>query len=373
MTEQASTQAEFTDTEFTDTEFRGAVPRDAEFSALDCISATFGVVAARLGHDPSVLGDQWGYHRRADAVGTEWPVELLGIHRRAPEEILRNWYGLDTTVREHGSSEEALARVREQLAAGVPVVAWVDTFHIPYSSFHGRQHHAHRMVVCGYGEGASGDGDGRVGAARAAASGPPDRPFHVIDRYQGFPYDGPLDAGTLAAAMSSAALGEARRGDPDWRNRTLVVRPGRAGGSGPAAGERFRAALVRNTVEAASAAGLPTAAADALRDDPARYADLSPVGVIEVSAWFGELASQRALNARFLRAAAEACGVPVLRERAAEAEALSRRWEMTRNVFSLRLRQGAPAVVRVAGLLTETVARETAWNERVAEDIAPGS
>ncbi|MFF8726254.1 BtrH N-terminal domain-containing protein [Streptomyces sp. NPDC015171] len=354
---------------------------EAEFSALDCISATFGVAAARLGHDPSVLGDQWGYHRRTDAVETEWPVEFLGIHRRTPEEILLDWYGLRTTVREHGSAERAAAHVHEQLASGVPVIAWVDTFHIPYSSFYGRQHHAHRLVISGYGEGGG-------GGAPLADPGPADRPFHVVDRYQGFPYDGPLDAGTLSVAMSSESLGEARRGDPDWRNRTLVVLPPpaarggtstaavpaatgtqEAGTAGIPAGERFRAALARNTAEGPAAAALPTAAADALRADPARFADLSPVGVIEVSAWFGELASQRALNARFLRAAAAACGLPALQERAADAEALSRRWEMTRNVFSVRLRQGAPAVVRVADLITETVRRENEWNGQVAADI----
>ncbi|MFF3498204.1 hypothetical protein [Streptomyces sp. NPDC003247] len=233
---------------------------------------------------------------------------------------------------------------------GIPVIAWVDTFHVPHSSFHGQQHHAHRLVLRSRAEG---EGEGTV--------------FRVVDRYQGSLYDGPLDARALSAAMSSDALGEARRGDPDWRNRTVVVRAGERPGEPD--GERHRAALARNVRESGGI-GLLTDCADELRAAPDAFAALSPVGMIEVSAWFGELASRRALNARFLRAAAGACALPALLDRAADADALSRRWEMTRNTFFLRFRKGAATVVRIADLMTQTAALEKEWSERVGEAVA---
>ncbi|MFD7132983.1 BtrH N-terminal domain-containing protein [Streptomyces sp. NPDC059894] len=322
---------------------------DAEFSALDCISATYGITTAWLGHDPSVLGCEWGYHPRADTVETEWPVEHLGIHRSTPEEILHAWHGTTAELRRHGTPEKAGEYIHAQVRDGIPVIAWVDTFHVPHSAFHGQQHHAHRIVIRSRAE-SEGEDAGTV--------------FRVVDRYQGSLYDGPLDARALSAAMSSDALGEARRGDPDWRNRTLVVRAGSRPGKPD--GERHRAALARNVRESGGIALLADCA-DELRAAPDAFAALSPVGMIEVSAWFGELASQRALNARFLRAAAEACALPALHERAADADALSRRWEMTRNTFFLRFRKGAATVVRIADLMTRTAALEKEWNERVGE------
>ncbi|MFD9433561.1 BtrH N-terminal domain-containing protein [Streptomyces sp. NPDC060002] len=339
-------------------ERQGASDRD--FLALDCISATFGITAAWLGHDPSVLGDHWGYHRRTDDVDSEWPVEQIGIQRRKPEEILSEWYGLTADHIHHADSRRAEEYIRDQLSDGNPVIAWVDTFHVPHSSFHGQQHHSHRIVIH------PGDGDGgeKAGALR------------IVDRYQGSLFDGFMESGTLFTAMSSDALGEARRGDPDWRNRTVVVKAGRLA-SGKARKEaceerrqeRFRSVVAENAHSFAGA-DLVTACADELRATPDAFASLSPVGTIEVSAWFGELASQRALNARFLRAAAETCALPLLHDRAADAEALSRRWEMTRNYFFLRFRKGSVAVGRIADLITETVTLEAEWNARLRESIA---
>ncbi|MDQ0578619.1 BtrH N-terminal domain-containing protein [Streptomyces rishiriensis] len=337
---------------------------DRDFLALDCISATFGITAAWLGHDPSVLGDHWGYHRRADAVESEWPVEQIGIHRRTPEEILSEWYGLAADHIQHADSRRAEEYIRAQLSDGNPVIAWVDTFHVPHSSFHGQQHHSHRIVIH--------PGDGNGGEKADA--------LRIVDRYQGSLFDGFMESGTLLTAMSSDALGEARRGDPDWRNRTVVLKAGplERGEAHKAARketreerqqDRFRSAVAGNALFS-TGADLVTACADALRATPDAFASLSPVGTIEVSAWFGELASQRALNARFLRAAAETCALPLLADRAADAEALSRRWEMTRNYFFLRFRKGSVAVQRIADLITETVTLEKEWNARLRESLA---
>ncbi|MFM9652509.1 MULTISPECIES: BtrH N-terminal domain-containing protein [Streptomyces] len=327
---------------------------DADFSALDCISATFGITAAWLGHDPSVLGDHWGYHRRTDAVDSEWPVEHLGIHRRTPEEILHEWCGLTADHVHHADSRRAEEYIDAHLRDGHPVIAWVDTFHVPHSSFHLQQHHSHRIVL----RPEDGNDKGDSGSVR------------IVDRYQGSLYDGFMERSTLLTAMASDALGEARRGDPDWRNRTVVVKAGTPdfGESQGAQQERFRSALARNA-RSFDDVDLVTACADELRAAPDDFTSLSSVGTIEVSAWFGELASQRALNARFLRAAAEACALPSLHDRAADAEALSRRWEMTRNYFFLRLRKGSAAVRRIADLITETATLEREWNEKLLKSL----
>ncbi|MGV9938560.1 hypothetical protein [Streptomyces sp. NPDC003401] len=332
-----------------------------EFQALDCISATFGITAAWLGHDPSVLGEHWGYHRRADGVDAEWPVERLGIHRRTPEKILHEWHGLVADHVRHDGPVRAEEYIRAQLLDGNPVIAWVDTFHVPHSSFHRQQHHSHRIVIH--------PGDGEVGQESGS--------LRIVDRYQGSLFDGFMDSDVLFTAMSSDALGEARRGDPDWRNRTVVLR---AGGPDPgqrqeastarARQERFRSAVARSTNSRAGT-DLVLACADELRTVPDAFTSLSPVGMIEVSAWFGELASQRALNARFLRAAADSCALPSLHDRAADAEALARRWEMTRNYFFLRFRKGTAAVRRIADLITETAALEKEWNAKVRDSLAP--
>ncbi|MFJ9025284.1 BtrH N-terminal domain-containing protein [Streptomyces sp. NPDC102259] len=346
-------------------ERQGASNRD--FLALDCISATFGITTAWLGHDPSVLGDHWGYHRRTDAVDSEWPVERIGIQRRTPEEVLSEWYGLTADHLHHADSRRAEEYIRAQLSDGNPVIAWVDTFHVPHSSFHLQQHHSHRIVIH--------PGDGNEGEKAGS--------LRIVDRYQGSLFDGLMESGTLFTAMSSDALGEARRGDPDWRNRTVVVKAGplaseqareavREEAHEETRQERFRSVVAGNAHFAAGA-DLVAACADELRAAPDAFASLSPVGTIEVSAWFGELASQRALNARFLRAAAETCALPLLHDRAADADSLSRRWEMTRNYFFLRFRKGSVAVQRIADLITETVTLEKEWNERLRESLAePG-
>ncbi|MEV6612984.1 BtrH N-terminal domain-containing protein [Streptomyces sp. NPDC051051] len=338
-------------------ERQGVSNRD--FLALDCISATFGVTAAWLGHDPSVLGEHWGYHRRTGTVDAEWPVEQLGIHRRTPEETLYDWYGLVADHVHHADPVRAEEYIRAQLVDGNPVIAWVDTFHVPHSSFHRQQHHSHRIVI------RPGEGDDKAVAGS----------LRIVDRYQGSLFDGFMDSGTLLTAMSSDALGEARRGDPDWRNRTVVVKAGTPDSgraretTTQARQQRFHSAVARS---ARSCAGtdLVIACADELRTTPDAFTSLSPVGTIEVSAWFGELASQRALNARFLRAAAESCALPSLHDRAADAEALSKRWEMTRNYFFLRFRKGSTAVQRIADLITETATLEKEWQARTRESLA---
>ncbi|MGW5673799.1 BtrH N-terminal domain-containing protein [Streptomyces sp. NPDC003860] len=329
-----------------------ATDQTGEFTSLDCITATYGNVLELLGHDPSVLGEDWGYHP-ANFPDTEWPVEDLTIHRRPPEDIIRDWYGLETEFHQHRRTADTADYLREKLGRGEPVIVLVDAFHLPHSSNHRLQHHAHRITV------------------RSLAGGADDGTYAIVDRYRGSLFDGAIDARDLLSAMASPALAEGRRGDPDWRLRTLGVSAAPTTAPRPAYADSVRRALARNTAPSAAASAttaLRTCAAR-LRATPQEYASLSPAGLIEVSAWFGELASQRALNARFLHTAADACALPSLTAHAATAQALSHHWEKARNYFYLRFRKGVPAVLRLSDFLDEAANREAEWNASVRRSL----
>ncbi|MFF8730106.1 BtrH N-terminal domain-containing protein [Streptomyces sp. NPDC015171] len=319
---------------------------DSDFFALDCITATFGTVAAWLGRDPSVLGDDWGYRSRPLSQ-TEWPFENVCTRRRTAEQALSAWYGLTADERVHGGPDEVAEHLGERLAEGTPVIVFVDAFHMPYTSQYQQQHHCHRVVL----RSATDDG------------------FDVVDRYRGSLFEGVVEARVLLAAMSAPELADGLRGDPDWRHRTLVVKPG-AGRPGPPSGERLRAAI-RDTAavytEESGEQGPLRSGVRQLRERPEAFATPSAPTMTEMSAWFGELASQRALNARYLRLAAGLCEVPALTEAAAEADALARQWETIRNYFFLRIRKGTPAVLRIADMLDAIADREMGWNSLLRE------
>ncbi|MGA4850942.1 BtrH N-terminal domain-containing protein [Streptomyces sp. G5(2025)] len=330
--------------------------RRGEFTSLDCITATYGHVLVTLGYDPSVLGADWGYHP-VELPESEWPVERFAFHRRSFEKTLLDWYGINSELIQHQDTNAVEKYLRERLGRNEPVIVLVDAFHLPHSSNYHLQHHAHRIVV-------------------HSDEGPE---FAIIDRYRGSLFEGVIGAPELLSAMSSEALAEGRRGDPDWRNRTICVSSG-SPGDRPSYATSAHAAIVQNTEPAATLSGTTAlrTCAGQLRAAPEAYATLSPAGMIEVSAWFGELASQRALNARFLRAAV-AAGVPGLTEGADAADDLSRHWERTRNYFFLRFRTGVSAVLRISDLLEEAAALEADWNESIRKamhgasaDVSPG-
>ncbi|WP_163010725.1 BtrH N-terminal domain-containing protein [Streptomyces dangxiongensis] len=319
---------------------------DPDFTALDCIAATFGTITAWLGRDPAVLGDDWGYRERP-LSGSEWPLEDVATRRRTAEDVLAGWYGLTSRQIVHDGPREVGRYLGERLGEGTPVIVFVDAFHLPYTAQYRQQHHCHRVVL------------------RATA----DDGYEVVDRYRGSLHEGTLDSRTLLAAVSAPELADGHRGDPDWRHRTIVVTPLPGPVTAPAA-DRFRASIARTATAYAAGAGetgLLRRSARRLREAPEGFAAPTPVGMISISAWFGELASQRALNARFLRLAATVCGMPALHEAAVTADALARQWETIRNYFFLRIRKGAPAVIRTAEMLDDIADQEKSWNSRFLE------
>lgn len=324
------------------------------FTSMDCITATYGAVLEGLACDPAVLGDDWGYHDR-QATETEWPLELLRISRRPPEETLRAWYDLSVSVTQHATPVRAWEHARGLLDSGRQVIVWVDVFYLPYSSHYQLQHHAHRIVLTGYNDTAA----------------------EVYDGYRGCLFAGHIEVSELLVAISSDELAEGRRGDPDWRNWTISVRAPK-GVVTPLAEADVGAALARNTADFLPDSARPGRAGglrlhdcvDTMRGSASSLAALSPAGMIEVSAWFAELASQRALNARFLRAAAGVLRLPALVSCAERAEEISRRWEMTRNYFYLRLRsKGRAAVVRITDLMAENADLEATWCQDIRRAV----
>ncbi|MGJ5895469.1 hypothetical protein DF268_07815 [Streptomyces sp. V2] len=320
------------------------------FTSLDCITSTYGTVLRSLGYDPAALGECWGYHH-APMVEAEWPIEHLELRRRPIADTLRSWYGLDIEVERHPTVQQAWQTARGILDAGRLVIVLVDAFHLPYSGQYLRVHHPHRIVITGY--------SGAV--------------VDVFDGYQGSLFEGQIDLSDLLAAMSAEQLAEQRRGDPDWRNWTITLRPGK-GAHAKWTKAVFNSALKRNLDLFLSGAeeGAPAGCTrlrdciEELRSAPSSFAELSPVGMLEVTGWFGELGSQRSLNARFLRAAGEALSLPRLGDCAEQAEELSKRWTMKKVYVYMRLhRRGAQAVSHIADRLEETAELEVLWSEDV--------
>lgn len=331
------------------------------FESGDCITSTYGTLVGHLGGRPEIFGMQWGY-RRGTTPDAPWPFERLDASRRTPCELIADWYGVTVAWTRHADWPAAWRHVRDMLDAGHPVVVAADSFHLPYCWQHHTQHSPHRIVLTGYAPGG----------------------VEVSDGYRGSLYSGFLDLDDLVRAVTSAGLIRPRRMNVDGRNTTITVPGPLRGVDRPHA--HARDVLHRNVGRylvgepdgADSGHHLLQQCAAAIRDEAAELAALPFAGISEVSAWFGGMASQRSLNAQFLRWSARLLELPGLEACADRALVLSRHWEKVRNYMFLRLgsqaRPGAveraPAVRRVAELVEEVAREELAWCRAVGEALA---
>ncbi|MCP2168626.1 BtrH N-terminal domain-containing protein [Goodfellowiella coeruleoviolacea] len=332
--------------------------RSDKFTSLDHITASYGTLLAHTDRDPAVLGDDWGYHL-VQPVSAEWPLACLRITRRPPEATLRFWYGLGVTAVRHASGARAWTTIRRLLDNGQPAIVPVDAFHLPHSAHHRMSHHAHRVVLTGY-----------AGSE-----------VTVVDSHRENPFAGAVRVDTLTAAMGSDELA-AHRDEPDWRHCVISVLEPPEPDTTPLAARpaQLAAALDRNTRAAVPGDPRRTArtgrsllreCADALRVDAPALAGLSPEGLAETRAWCTAVASQRALNARFLRVAAEALGRPGLHDCAERAERLARRWCTAGSYLYVQLpRKRTAAVLGVAGQLEEIAALEALWCGEIRRALA---
>ncbi|WP_433027244.1 BtrH N-terminal domain-containing protein [Plantactinospora sp. CA-290183] len=325
------------------------------FESADCITSTYGTLVRHLGGEPAIFGSQWGFRpgRKADV---EWPFERLNASRRSPCELMADWYDLQVVWTHHPDWDAATRQIRATLDAGQPAVVVADAFCLPYCWQFGKQHSPHRIVLTAYGV------DSVV----------------ISDGYRGSRYEGALALDDLCAAMTSDGLLFPRRMFIDGRNTVITV-PVPDAPLTEVTAEHTRRSLRENVTEYLSAGrahgdgsghDLLLRCAAEIRADAAGLAQRTKTDVAEISAWFGGMASQRALNAAFLTWAADLLAAPSLKEHADRSTALSRQWEKVRNYLYIRLSaqdrpgatvDGTAAVERVAGMVEETAVQEFSW------------
>ena len=327
------------------------------FETGDCITSTYGTLIGHLGGQPEIFGAQWGY-RRGTVPDAQWPFERLDASRRTPCEVIADWYGASVAWTRHQNWPATWRHVRDVLDAQRPVIVVADAFHLPYCWQHGKEHSPHRIVLTGY----------------------TDERVEVSDGYRGSLFHGRLDLDDLVPAVTSAGLIRPRRLNVDGRNTTITV-PGSLRGVA-ATHELAREVLVHNVGRylAGEPAGvdLLLECAAAIGDDATELAAVPAASISEVSAWFGGMASQRSLNARFLRWSAGLLDLPGLEACADQAMLLSRRWEKVRNYMFLRLGplaragavEGGAAVRRIAELVQGAARDEAAWCRAVSDELA---
>lgn len=326
----------------------------APFESSDCITSTYGTLVQHFGGQPAIFGSQWGF-RPGTNNDFDWPFERLNASRRTPCELMSDWYGLDVVWTRHPDWDPAWAQVRATLAGGQPVIVIADAFHLPYCWQYQKQHSPHRIVLTGHG-----------------------RDFvDTIDGYRGSLHRGRLALDALRAAVTSSGLLYPRRMYVDGRYTVITV-------SAPvrplpdAVAPRTRESLVENIsqyvpdgdTDGDSGHDLLRRCSAELRANAPELAARTTTDVSEVSAWFGGIASQRALNSIFLHWAAETLCMPALHQYADQATALARRWLKLRNYLYLRLTSqsranatadAGAAVRRVADIIEENAGHELSW------------
>ena len=325
---------------------------EATFPSFDCFTATYGTALVRAGWDPVVLGDQWGYGWDGGPPDdSAWPLNHLAISHWPLEETLRYWYGIDVDVVHHPSSDAAWSYVCVLTDQRRPVVVTADAFHLPYSPHFHKVHLPHRVLVTG-----------RRG----------DR-VSLVDSYRGAQFAGLLPAADVRRAMAAIPA------DHTGRDCTSEVMPPQ---------------------EASPCALHPDAVRDAVRDNALRYlgpGDLCGEAILRrvISGirafardggrlredtfltgvmYFGELASQRTLNAAFLLRAAAVLRIPSLRRAAELAEDASEGWMTVRNVFFLRVRSNpGSALARVADRMDALAESEARMSTVVVQAVGTGA
>ncbi|MFE3498553.1 hypothetical protein ACFXPX_03350 [Kitasatospora sp. NPDC059146] len=230
------------------------------------------------------LLDWQGVPAAEEAVGMSWGFSRPG---GAALDGSGRWlaaagagYGLDVADLRFADPEQAGAYERESLAAGVPVAAAVDAFHLP-SPFEGKQHITHCVIAV------AADADGVV------VVDPMNNPEPV--RYR------PVDWARL------------RSGPSAQDSRLLLVRSGPTRRPGPVALARQLGEQLRAHDEQDAAALADHLAADA-------------TGAPDVSG----VAAERMYLARFLAALARP--LPELRPVAEGLAALERRWYLAHTI-----------------------------------------
>ncbi|MGO9078422.1 MAG: BtrH N-terminal domain-containing protein [Streptosporangiaceae bacterium] len=265
---------------------------------LDCSTSTYARVLRVMGLEPAILGDDFRY-RYAPRRET-WPLGAIQTRRGSHDDVVFRWYGVRGTISQHRDPGETWDHVRSVLGDGRPVIASVDLFEWPRSTFQHTRHHPHRVLIAGHRAGEALVVDGRSGRRMIQWL-----PVEVIDRAMGSP--------------------ELRSTHEGFHGRHVTVDLPRPG-TGPAA---FRQRGATALAEAAGRYLRPPPDAersgtrvrggwDAVRaflPDFTRYfgelTELPPERTVPAITFFGRLNAQRLFNALLIERAAADAGAGV--------------------------------------------------------------
>jgi len=312
------------------------------------------VLLTQLGVGASVLGSDWGYEYRPDRRSA-WPLDALEHWRRTDAEHLRHWYGIREHATRHPSAQAAWQRVSELLAAGTFVAVTADAYELPHTGLGETMHFPHRIVLTAVGDDA----------------------VEVADVYRGSPLIGALPIAAVRRAMSSPGLADGPWGY-DARHWTIHIEPG-SGFTGDLAPDGVRERLLENAtcfeLEPAAGALFGVAALRGLAADLAAWSErpdpLGEGGLVHGLGILGSIASQRDLNASFVRHSSALLGEPGLAGCADELAARSSEWMTLRNLLYFRARKDPHATAsRLASRVARVAAAELETSNAVGALLA---
>jgi hypothetical protein len=325
--------------------FPDVVDAPADFVSFDCFSSTYGVILGALGCNPGILGDEWGY--RYDTWASRrsgLPFPLPRLYRVPMRDKMLSWYGIDEVRIAHETPEDALDYTLAAVRSGSWVIVQADTFHLRHTGFSGRLHYPHRLVV------------GRADSDRA----------YIVDAYRGSEFRGWVPTTQLLAALSRQDVPADAMEHSAITTMEVSVPTQRR----PLRGERMLTALHDSVGHYLASAGQGPERSGFLAVEDYRRdlfavrdfaLDLNGGLAMDYLAFFGEVASQRRLNARFLAALDSLLPAEAL-ARAVEAfAALADEWLKLRTLYFVGTTGRRPAgdvVTKVATRLTAVLARE---------------
>ncbi|GAA3723805.1 BtrH N-terminal domain-containing protein [Streptomyces tremellae] len=257
-----------------------------------CLQIDIGHVLERAGWDPvRALGAGWRF--RAPAGPVE-PVEYYHPAGDALEDLLCLHHPVRLRWHRPAGPADAHRELVASLARGVPVVAAVNNFHLPFRPAYHDVHAAHLLVVTGH-----------------------DAESDTYDVTDPMPpaFRGPLPRGVLEEARGSISVEDASDpffagSSPAWR--WLEVRP--TGPQPPLTWPWLREVVHGNTIALRAPGHGPSALTALLRALPDRVAEQGPGVLREVYVLGWPAQAEAALHAGFLTRAARALRRPELAE-----------------------------------------------------------
>ncbi|MFC8451295.1 BtrH N-terminal domain-containing protein [Kitasatospora sp. NPDC057223] len=278
---------------------------------VSCLQSTLATVLLNAGHDPlPVLGAHWEFLFQPGTIRSEefyFPCR----HEGDPAHSIAPAHPLTSRWLRPAAADDPFAEIRDELAAGRPVIAAVDNFHLPFRPAFGDVHAAHLIVVTGL--------DEERGLIRVSDAQPP-------------AFAGTIEISAFLNAWSSANphdVQDAFFSDSVIDRRLLAVR---LGDDFPKPDAEFLAAAIDDNLRLFAAEHDPAglgglAGVRAFTEGLVDGAAAGDASVLRDAYPFGwGMQAQAALHGEFLRGWGAEHDVPALREAARRVEAVAHAW-----------------------------------------------